>query len=218
MKGIHIYKNKKPEINNKYLTIIKNDGEEKKINTMLINKKIFKSQKQKSDKLNNNFKENELESQDNSQRQKLSEIRKINNTEIINNKYNEKVNEDFKDSKEPSKGNSSSFSSDSKDMNLENISEVENSFNIFEITITQFLKCFMCKRMRIKKKINENAIKILNKKLDIITYIRNMILFDIINKTVVDNDRNDIINFLCRPIVSIKNNQKKEFDKFYKNF
>ena len=128
---------------------------------------------------------------------------------------NEKLDED---SKESSKEKSSSFSFDSNTGKSEYNLKIESSFNIFEIIITEFFKCCMCKRLSMKNKINENANKVLNKKLDIITYIRNMILFDIMNKTILDNEINDIINFLCRPIISLKNNQKKEFNKFYKNY
>ena len=45
-----------------------------------------------------------------------------------------------------------------------------------------------------------------------------MILFDIITKTILDDDRNNIINLLCHPVISLKNNQKKEFNKFYNNY
>ena len=113
---------------------------------------------------------------------------------------------------------SSSFSSESNHRKREKVLKVENSFNIFEIIITQIFKCCMCKRMSIKNRINENANKLLNKKLDIITYVRNMILFDIMQKTLLDNDRNDIINLICRPVISLKNLKKKENNYFYKSY
>ena len=211
IKGIQIYKNDFSESKNKYLTIYKKEGKEKNINTKLINKNVLK--KKKNDEYNDIYIENEIDLEDNSQKQKISETRRINNTDLINIKINEKVN---KYQKESSKEQSSSFSFDSKEIKPEYISKLENSFNLFEIVITEFFKCCMCERINIKNKMNENANKLLNKKLDIITYIRNMILFDIINTTILDNDRNDIINFLCRPIISVKHNQKKEFNKFYK--
>ena len=51
-----------------------------------------------------------------------------------------------------------------------------------------------------------------------ITYVRNMILFDIMNQTIIDNKRNDVINFICRPIISPEQNQTEEFDQYYKNY
>ena len=76
----------------------------------------------------------------------------------------------------------------------------------------------MSRRMAIKNNMNENANEIINKKLDIITYVRNMILFDIMNSTIIDNERNDIINFICRPIISSDKNQSYEFCQYYKSY
>ena len=72
--------------------------------------------------------------------------------------------------------------------------------------------------MIIKNNLNENANEIINKKLDIITYVRNMILFDIMNQTIIDKERNDIINFICRPVISSEKNQTKELGQFYKSY
>ena len=76
----------------------------------------------------------------------------------------------------------------------------------------------MSKKMKIKGSVNENANEIIYKKLDIITYVRNMILFDIINRTILSEDKKDIINFLCRPIVSCNKSQKNDFEEFYKHY
>ena len=139
-------------------------------------------------------------------KKKISEIRIINNTDLIIKKIKNKIN---KYSKESSKEKSSSSSFDTKNIDAEYISKIESSFNLFEIVVTEFLKCCVCRRLAIKSKMHENANKLLNNKLDIITYVRNMILFDIITKTILDDDRNNIINLLCRPVISLKNNQKK---------
>ena len=79
----------------------------------------------------------------------------------------------------------------------------------------------MCKNISIKKDANQKAKIILYKKMDIITYIRNMLLFDIINKTIINNNNNHIkyiINFLCRPIISKDNKYDSELDIFYERF
>ena len=211
LEGIQIYNNKKE---NKNLTIFKKDEiKDKKINDKLKNTKIIQSQKQKNNKkYDNNFKDNELESEDNLQRQKISEIRQ---SDLLNIKYIENNNEN---SKEYNKEILSSISSDLKDIKQEYISNIKYSFNIFEIIITQILMCCMCKKIAVKNKLNEKATKFLNKKLDIITYIRNMILFDIINSTILNNDRNDIINLICRPVISITKNKKNELNGFYKSY
>ena len=114
------------------------------------------------------------------------------------------------------------ISNNSIDLNEQNepkkkdIKRILNSFNLFEIVIAQFLKCCMCQNLSIKNKVNQNANKIINKKLDIITYIRNMFIFDIMNRTILDDDKKNILNFLCRPTISVNESQKNEFEEFYK--
>ena len=120
-------------------------------------------------------------------------------------------------------------SSDSQGTKMEDISSessepkkkiirVYNSFNIFEIIITEFLKCCRSQEMIIKSEVNEKANNIIFKKVDIITYVRNMILFDIMNQIILDEGKKTIINFLGRPVISLNTKQKNEFDEFYKNY
>ena len=45
-----------------------------------------------------------------------------------------------------------------------------------------------------------------------------MILFDLLHRTILDNKRNDIINLLCRPVISLKQNKKSDFNDFYKSY
>ena len=78
--------------------------------------------------------------------------------------------------------------------------------------------CCMRKKVKIKNDLNEKAVNILNNKLDIVLYIRNMILFDIINETIIDSSKKSIINFLCRPILSINKNEDTKFSEFYHNY
>ena len=55
--------------------------------------------------------------------------------------------------------------------------------------------------------------------MDIITYVRNMILFDLLNRIILDESKKTIMNFICRPVISINdNNQKNEFDLFYRKY
>ena len=96
--------------------------------------------------------------------------------------------------------------------------KIKNNFNIFEIIITQFFKCCMSDNMKIKNEANERANEFLVKKMDVITYVRNMILFDIINQTIIDKNKKAIINFLGRPIISINKRRRNEFEEFYKNY
>ena len=120
-------------------------------------------------------------------------------------------------------------SSESRGTNMDEISsessyvkkkiiKIYNIFNIFEIIITQFFKCCRTKEMIIKNEANEMANNIIFKKMDIITYIRNMLLFDLFNKIILDDSKKIIMNFLSRPVISLKNNQKNESDEFYRNY
>ena len=76
----------------------------------------------------------------------------------------------------------------------------------------------MTRRMSIKSEANERANNILFKKMDVITYVRNMILLDINNQLTLDPSRKTIMNFVCRPVISINKNNKNEFDEFYKTY
>ena len=95
---------------------------------------------------------------------------------------------------------------------------IKNSFNIFEIIISQLFKCCLCKEIKIKSNINEKAKKIIFKKMDVTAYIRNMILLDLFNQNSLDNNRKKIINFLCRPILSFDKKPKSKFSVFYGNY
>ncbi len=60
---------------------------------------------------------------------------------------------------------------------------------------------------------------ILDNKLDIVTFIRNMIIIDIINEILFEKKTEYIINFLARPIISLKNNdEEEEFSSFYNKY
>ena len=98
--------------------------------------------------------------------------------------------------------------------------KIKYSYNIFEIIISTFLCCCMTKRLRLKKNITENANSILYNKLDIVLFMRNMILLEIMSKTLVNNNnnKNGIIKFLSRPIVSVAKKEQRELDESFKNF
>jgi len=98
--------------------------------------------------------------------------------------------------------------------------KVENSFNVFEVIITQFFKCCICGNMKIKNEVNEKANELLFKKMDIITHVRNQLLFDVINQIIIDDNKKPLINFLGRPAINLDKNKKTKgpFDEFYKNY
>ena len=60
---------------------------------------------------------------------------------------------------------------------------------------------------------------LLDSKLDITLYVRNMMLIDIMNKILLDPETRDIINFLTRPIISLKRDaEEKELSLFYHKY
>ena len=96
--------------------------------------------------------------------------------------------------------------------------KIEYSFNIFEIFISMFCDSCLPKKLVLKKRINNKANNILYSKLDIISYVRNMFLFDIINETLLDDNKKVIINFLCRPLLTIDKKEEYSFSEFYQNY
>lgn len=217
-KEIKIYNTKKKTVESKQtknstLYKINNDIEEKKDFDKIKNSKMIKTSKNaNTNKLGNNNMEN-----DDLQRYKNSQLVSSKNSEaILNFKYNNKDNFDLSESVGTNMEESSSESGTGSGRK-KNI-RVENSFNVFEIVIVEFFKCCKSQNMQIKSEANERANNIIFKKLDIITYIRNMILFDIINQTLIDSNQKIVMNFLCRPIISIDKPNKNEFSDFYKNY
>ena len=91
-------------------------------------------------------------------------------------------------------------------------------FNVIEIIISSFFECCMSKRLAMKNNINLKAKDILYNKLDIVTYIRNMFLIDIMNDTLFNESKIDIINFLSRPLLSINKNENYDSPEFYQNY
>jgi hypothetical protein len=98
----------------------------------------------------------------------------------------------------------------------EDLENINYDFNVFEVVITNFCKCCLAKNIGIKNNLNEKAIHILNNNLDIVVFVRNQLLFNILNETILVDHIKSITNFLCRPIISINDNKEKnELSPFY---
>jgi hypothetical protein len=80
-----------------------------------------------------------------------------------------------------------------------------------------FCKCciYKIKENKIKKKLNEQYQEILDNKLDIFRYIRNMILLEIMNKLLIDDKDKKCINYLSRSLIyldhKIDDNNEEDF-------
>ena len=99
----------------------------------------------------------------------------------------------------------------------DNEEEIYFSYNIFEIILDTFFFCCLPKYLERKRKLTEKSNNLLNKNLDVTLYVKNVLLFDIMQKTLLDDRRNGIINFISRPTIST-NSEDKEFSEFYNTY
>ena len=96
--------------------------------------------------------------------------------------------------------------------------KIKYTYNIFEIIFSSFLFCCISNKLKLKKNLTEKANYILYKKLDIVLFVRNMILLDIMNETILGLSIKNIINFLSRPIITLKGKVKNELTIFYRRY
>ena len=99
-----------------------------------------------------------------------------------------------------------------------NTEKIKYSFNLFEIIGVSFFKCCLSKKLSLKNNINEKANNFLYRELDISLYVRNMMLLHIINKTMLEDNIESIINFISRPILSINKNRDDVLGSFYQAY
>ena len=156
------------------------------------------------------------ESDENYPKYKMNQMKRNRNSgAMLNFRYNDRSNDDYNESIGT---NMDENSSDTERPRRKRKLKVENDFNIIEIIITQIFKCCMTKSMRLENDANEKANELLFKKMDINSYVRNMILFDVMNRTMIDDNTKPIFNFLSRPVISVNKKAKVEFNEFYKNY
>ena len=96
--------------------------------------------------------------------------------------------------------------------------KVEYEYNLYEKIKTIICKCCLSKELKVKNALNEKAMSILDDKLDIVLFVRNMILIDIINATLLDTETDDIVNFLARPIITLKDDDDDDFSMLYHKY
>ena len=214
---IRIYNNKKNHTNNKNIKCDKkfNDYEVKLDIEKLKANKIFKTKNNNGNTLKG-FHSYIVKKKEDDNYPELSKKEFINKKQGETVKYFKKREKDNESSR--SQGTIMDDISSESSNGKKKVIKAYNSFNIFEIIITEFFKCCRSDEMIIKSDVNEKAKNILFKKMDINTYVRNMILFDMLNQLILDDSKKTIINFLCRPVISLNNNQNIEINEFYKNY
>jgi hypothetical protein len=86
-----------------------------------------------------------------------------------------------------------------------------NSYTLYEMILELLPSYCKTKNFKYKEKLIRESHSILDSKLDVFLYIRNMLLFDSINKIYLENK--SIINFLSRPIIYLNKSEKKKKKK-----
>lgn len=97
-------------------------------------------------------------------------------------------------------------------------SRIYYKFNIFEVICASFFNCCLPENLDRKNNINEKANDVIFKKLDLVLYVRSMILFDLINDSLLSENKKNVLNFLCRPVISLNKNANYKPLRFYENY
>ena len=125
--------------------------------------------------------------------------------------------------------NTTNSNKDNETTSDEKIHEkVEYHYHLYDKIISTLFKWCIPKKLKLKNELNEKAQSFLDRKLDIVLYVRNMILLDIFTEILLDPETKEVANFLTRPIISLKSDEldeltllynkyeENDFDKFYK--
>ena len=73
----------------------------------------------------------------------------------------------------------------------------------------------MTRKLKLKNNLHIKANSFLSHKLDVILYLRNTLLLDIMSTIILDDNKKNIIEFLVHPKLSINNNQENENKKYF---
>ena len=96
--------------------------------------------------------------------------------------------------------------------------KIKYNYNLFDKIIGIICKCCLSKQSKLKDELTEKANSLLDSKLDITLYVRNMMLIDIMNEILLAPETRDIVNFLTRPIISLKKDEENELSLFYHKY
>ena len=203
VKEINLYNTSKKEEQNK-------NSRNGPINTVIFFTGETLEEKESNSENNDNYHQIDL------QKNKYFQRRKKINSRIRVNVINNNIN--LYNSEKKSTNTEKDENDSNKPKKLEKTEQINNSFNIFELIITQFFKCFSTNNMTIKNNAINKAKKIIFKNLDIITYMRNNILFNKINQILLDDKGKILMNLLSRPIITVGNKENNYFEEIYNNY
>ena len=208
---VNLYNNNKKKVQNK-----NSRNSPTKTMTFLTKETLEKEENTKKD--NNDDENNNNYYRGKTQKYKLDQKRKKNNIRIRFNFRNNNENNLYSSEKMGTNNDKDSIGSNNT-RKIDDNGHIKNTYNIFELFITQFFGCCLLNNLNIKNSAINKAKKILFKKLDVIKYIRNMILFERINQTNINDNEKILMNFFSRPIISVYTKEEKnEFEQFYENY
>ena len=96
--------------------------------------------------------------------------------------------------------------------------KINYNFNIFEVIITNLCCCCLIKKLSLKRDLKIKANEVLSTKIDIILFIRNMIIFDIMKQRMLNHNVNDIVKFISRPVVSLYKKEEFNYKEIYRKY
>ena len=96
--------------------------------------------------------------------------------------------------------------------------KINYNFNIFEIIISNLCCCCLTKKLSLKRDLKLKANEILCTKIDIVLFVRNMIMFDIMKQRMLNRNVNDIVKFVSRPVVSLYKKEEFNYKEIYKKY
>ena len=178
-------------------------------NTKLFIKNIKKIQKNneinEKDKISDN-KNNSLNKNNNSINKNNSniEMEKLNINESENNKNLIPKKENQTETKLPSTQNTNN------NKNVEFINKAELNYNVFEIYFMSIFSCCLCKNLKKKKEIYDKSTEILFTKMDIIEYLKNMQILNVLNKLILSKEERNILKFLSKPSINVNEDENDE--------
>jgi len=163
----------------------------------------------------------------NSQLNLISKSRNMDKEEIPNMQINQQkcdISENKINIESLNNGNQSNKEGQIMEIEESKKERINYNYGICDILVSSFFCCFMTKKLKLKKELNVKAINLLNNKLDIFLFVKNMILIDIMNQILLKENKESLTHFLSKPVISLrkekKDNKNKKFnetvfDEFY---
>ena len=182
-------------------------------NTKLFIKNIKKIQKNNEINEKDKISENSLNKNNNSINKNNNSINK-NNSNIEMEKLNINESENNKNliPKKENQTETKLPSTQNNNKNVEFINKAELNYNVFEIYFMSIFSCCLCKNLKKKKEIYDKSTEILFTKMDIIEYLKNMQILNVLNKLILSKEERNILKFLSKPSINVNEDENDEIN------